>query len=113
MIRITAKRDGFRRCGVNHSEKPICYPANRFTALELAELKNEPWLIVEDLSEQRVMSDGAIQESINTETMRLEAEYSKRLEAEKLRLAEEYQVALEAEKAKLVTPAAKSAAQKK
>jgi hypothetical protein len=51
MIRITSKKDGFWRCGVRHSATSIDYPNNRFTKEELAVLKSEPMLIVQDLSD--------------------------------------------------------------
>ncbi|EIJ7817823.1 hypothetical protein LJN20_001160 [Salmonella enterica] len=46
MIYITAKRDGFWRCGVSHSETTTAYPDYRFTPDELARLEAEPMLIV-------------------------------------------------------------------
>lgn len=51
MIRITAKRDGFRRCGVNHFAVPTEYPSDFFTEGELAVLKGEPMLVVEELED--------------------------------------------------------------
>jgi hypothetical protein len=47
MIRITAKRDGFRRCGIAHSKQPTEYADDRFTEAELEVLFNEPMLEVE------------------------------------------------------------------
>ena len=49
MIRITSKRDGFRRCGLSHSKAPADYPDGRFTPEELAILKAEPMLLVEEI----------------------------------------------------------------
>lgn len=51
MIRIISKKDGFRRCGVAHPEKPTDYPAGRFSKEELKRLKKEPMLIVQELPE--------------------------------------------------------------
>jgi hypothetical protein len=48
MIRITAKRDGFRRCGIAHPEKATLYPNDKFNKTELEALKNEPMLVVEE-----------------------------------------------------------------
>ncbi|MBN3237672.1 hypothetical protein H5A46_10005 [Pectobacterium versatile] len=45
-IQITARNDGFRRCGMAHSAKTQTYPDDRFTAAQLAVLENEPQLIV-------------------------------------------------------------------
>lgn len=53
MIRITAKRDGFRRCGVAHPAAPTDYPAGRFSAAELAQLKAEPLLTVEEIADEK------------------------------------------------------------
>lgn len=47
MIRITSKKDGFRRCGVAHSETPTLYEDDRFSAEDLKTLKAERMLIVE------------------------------------------------------------------
>lgn len=46
MIRIAAKQEGFRRCGVAHSAMPTDWPEERFTADELARLLAEPMLVV-------------------------------------------------------------------
>lgn len=51
MIRITSKRDGFRRCGIEHPARPTCYPDGFFTAEQLARLKAEPMLVVEEVAE--------------------------------------------------------------
>ncbi|ENP2198795.1 hypothetical protein ACDA27_002674 [Salmonella enterica] len=46
MIYITAKREGFARCGVRFSETTTSYPDDRFTPEQLADLESEPMLIV-------------------------------------------------------------------
>jgi hypothetical protein len=46
MIRITSKRDNFRRCGVAHRATPVEWPDDRFDAEQLARLKAEPMLVV-------------------------------------------------------------------
>lgn len=46
VIEITARRDGFRRCGMAHSATTQRYPVDRFTQQQLAELKADPNLIV-------------------------------------------------------------------
>jgi hypothetical protein len=51
MIRITAKIDGFRRCGIAHGKQPAEYPDNTFSKKELATLKSEPNLSVEVVAE--------------------------------------------------------------
>ncbi|HEN3660467.1 TPA: hypothetical protein U5E42_000139 [Yersinia enterocolitica] len=45
-IQITAKRDGFRRCGMAHSDKTQTYADDHFSPKVLAELKAEPMLVV-------------------------------------------------------------------
>ena len=49
MIRITAKKDGFRRAGISHAGTRD-YPDGRFTPQELAMLKAEPILVVEEIT---------------------------------------------------------------
>jgi hypothetical protein len=51
-LRITSKRDGFRRCGVAHSATPTEHPAGRFTEEEVERLKAEPMLIVEEIPDE-------------------------------------------------------------
>ncbi|EKN3498329.1 HI1506-related protein [Yersinia enterocolitica] len=45
-IQITAKRDGFRRCGMAHSDKTQTYADGHFSPSVLAELKAENMLII-------------------------------------------------------------------
>jgi len=49
MIRITSRKDGFRRCKVAHPAKPTEYPDEKFSKQDLARLKAEPMLIVEEM----------------------------------------------------------------
>lgn len=51
MIRITSKVDGFRRAGVAHPAAPTDYPDDAFTKPQLAQLKDEPMLVVEEIKE--------------------------------------------------------------
>lgn len=51
IIRITAKVNGFRRCGVAHSDVATDYDAVRFSKEQLEILKAEPMLVVQE-SEQ-------------------------------------------------------------
>ena len=46
MIKIISKKEGFRRCGVAHSETPKEYPDDRFAAEEIAVMEADPMLIV-------------------------------------------------------------------
>ena len=46
-ICITAKRDGFRRCGVDHPSKRTEYPDGTFTQAQIKSLQGEPMLVVE------------------------------------------------------------------
>ncbi|CAB1206759.1 MULTISPECIES: HI1506-related protein [Serratia] len=45
-IQITARREGFRRCGIAHSAKTTTYEDGHFTPKQLAELGNDPQLVV-------------------------------------------------------------------
>lgn len=49
MIRITSKQEGFRRAGMKHTKEPKTYPDNQFTPEQLAALKAEPMLMVEEI----------------------------------------------------------------
>jgi len=49
IIRITAKKDGFRRAGLVHPATPTDHPIERFTASQLVDLKAEPMLVVQEL----------------------------------------------------------------
>ncbi len=44
---ITAKKDGFRRCGIAHSKQPTEYPADHFGPEKLKQLQAEPMLTVQ------------------------------------------------------------------
>jgi hypothetical protein len=59
MIKITSKKEGFRRCGVAHPKGVAEYPDNRFTEAELLTLANEPMLTVE-LTETAAEKAGAM-----------------------------------------------------
>ena len=45
-LTITAKRDGFRRCGVAHRDVPVTWPDGSFTDEQIAILRAEPSLVV-------------------------------------------------------------------
>ena len=51
-IRITSKKDGFRRCGIAHPSKPKEYPNDKFSKKQLAELRADPMLIVDEIEEK-------------------------------------------------------------
>jgi len=53
MIRITAKKEGFRRCGIAHSKQPTEYADDRFSKEELAALQAEPGIVVEITEETK------------------------------------------------------------
>ena len=46
-IKITSKKDGFRRCGIAHPKEATEYPDDRFTKEELTVLDAEKMLVVE------------------------------------------------------------------
>lgn len=48
-IKITSKKNGFWRCGVQHTATPVTYQDDRFSKKELETLKAEPMLVVEAL----------------------------------------------------------------
>ena len=46
VIDITAKRDGFRRAGMVHSEQTRTYPLSQFTKEQIRQLQEESMLVV-------------------------------------------------------------------
>jgi TolA-binding protein len=46
VIDITAKREGFRRAGMTHSEKTRTWPLDKFTPKQIKDLQSEPMLVV-------------------------------------------------------------------
>ncbi|EKD5561197.1 hypothetical protein VY394_002467 [Escherichia coli] len=59
VIEITARREGFRRCGVAHSATTKAWPADAFTPEQLAVLKADPMLIVVERDEASGQNDAA------------------------------------------------------
>lgn len=57
MLRIKSKKAGFRRCGAAHPAEVVEYSDDRFSKAEIAILKAEPMLIVEE-SEGKPASKG-------------------------------------------------------
>lgn len=50
-LKITSKKDGFRRCGVEHPDKAVVHPDGKFNPEQIRRLKAEPMLIVEEIFE--------------------------------------------------------------
>ncbi|MDI3259691.1 MAG: HI1506-related protein [Sinobacteraceae bacterium] len=48
IVVITAKRNGYRRCGISHPDHAVEYPADKFTAEQLKILKADPGLVVQE-----------------------------------------------------------------
>ena len=69
-IQITAKRDGFRRCGIAHSDKTQTYADDHFTAAQLQALKAEDQLVVVHLSDQQLNAGGTGEGSEKLEALR-------------------------------------------
>ncbi|MDR3561900.1 MAG: HI1506-related protein [Negativicutes bacterium] len=57
-IKIISTKHGFRRCGVEHPATAAFYPDDRFTPEELARLKAEPLLIVEEVPDVSAVVEG-------------------------------------------------------
>ena len=47
LVKITSKKQGFRRCGIAHSTTPTTYPLERFVGRQLEALRSDPMLDVE------------------------------------------------------------------
>ncbi|HBC0038449.1 TPA: hypothetical protein JGA48_002676 [Salmonella enterica] len=71
VIEITARRDGFRRCGVAHSATTKAWPVDAFTPEQLAVMKADPMLIV---VERDKAADQNSTGSIDELTAQLDAE---------------------------------------
>ena len=52
MIRITSKVEGFRRAGIAHPATPTEHANDAFTKQQLAQLKVEPMLVVEEIKDE-------------------------------------------------------------
>ncbi|WP_413178382.1 HI1506-related protein [Escherichia coli] len=59
VIEITARREGFRRCGVAHSATTKAWPVDAFTPEQLAVLKADPMLIVVERDKASGQNDTA------------------------------------------------------
>lgn len=46
MIKISSRKEGFRRCGVAHPKGVVEYPDGHWTEEQLADLRAEPMLVV-------------------------------------------------------------------
>lgn len=82
-ILITAKVNGFRRCGIAHSDETVEYPDDYFTRSQLAELQAEQMLVVsvgsaKDIANSQV-NDGAEKQitALKTDVKWLSAENAK------------------------------------
>lgn len=92
-IVITAKVNGFRRCGIAHSDTATEYPDDHFTKDQLNVLQSEPMLVVSvgDAGTEKKQTDAGAEKQINA------------LKAEVKRLTDENQT-LRAELALLKAP---------
>jgi len=64
-IVITAKREGFRRCGIAHPGKPTSYPDDFFTEEQLRALDKEPQLILAYAEDEFVQVQERFNESLS------------------------------------------------
>jgi hypothetical protein len=63
VIRVTAKRAGFRRCGVAFASTATDFPASKFTADQLKRLQAEPMLVVQTLDSAQVAAEAAVKKA--------------------------------------------------
>ncbi|MDD2870090.1 HI1506-related protein [Neomegalonema sp.] len=49
ILRISARRDGFRRAGIDHSARPADHPLDGLTRAQIAALRADPMLVVQEL----------------------------------------------------------------
>lgn len=48
-LRIVSKRAGFRRAGISHPDRPVFHRLSDLTEAQVAALKAEPMLIVDEM----------------------------------------------------------------
>lgn len=65
-VRITARTDGFRRCGVAHLAKGKTYRDGYFTEEQLEALRSEPQLVVTDVDDEQDDDDESDGENLAT-----------------------------------------------
>jgi len=71
MIRITSKRENFRRCGIPHPKAATEYSDDKFSAKEIAILKADPMLTVEHLDDPVVTGSLALEDMTVVELKKL------------------------------------------
>lgn len=49
ILRITAKRDGRRRAGIDHPASPVDHPLDVFSKGQIEQLKSDDLLVVQEL----------------------------------------------------------------
>ncbi|MCK9514087.1 MAG: HI1506-related protein [Pigmentiphaga sp.] len=49
ILRITAKRDGRRRAGIDHPASPVDHPLDVFSKEQIEQLKSDDLLVVQEL----------------------------------------------------------------
>ena len=62
MIRITSKRENFRRCGVAHTKEATEYSDDKFSKEEIAILEAEPMLYVERMDDPLIAETPALED---------------------------------------------------
>ncbi|OVZ94861.1 hypothetical protein CBW58_01970 [Yersinia frederiksenii] len=105
-LTITAKRDGFRRCGVVHSDTPVVWPAGSFTDEQIALLKSEPQLVVHEGSAVSADVQG---ELLDARSRIIDLEAGNAALQEKLTAATQLVTDLTAERDRLLADAAAKA----
>ncbi|MNN20940.1 hypothetical protein D3C81_1342450 [compost metagenome] len=78
---ITAKRNGFRRCGIAHSAEGCYFPDGYFTAEQLKALKDERMLVVQEdvaplIDDEQEQADESITDPVPVATDQQTAEAS-------------------------------------
>lgn len=78
-VTITAKVNGFRRCGIAHPDTATTYPDDHFTKAQLDELQAEPMLVVSPGTAPETGADTAAEKQIaalkaEVRTLSLQAE---------------------------------------
>lgn len=64
VLRIASKREGYRRCGIGHSEQAVDHAIDLFNEDQIAILKADPNLVVQEVDEGAAAEGAAAKDDI-------------------------------------------------
>lgn len=94
ILRITAKRDGYRRCGVGHPGEAVDHALDVFNAKQIEILKADSMLVVQEMDADAAADAAGAKDDVAR--LRAEAEADRKAAAEdRKKAAEELKAAAE------------------